>query len=193
MQKFANASWRGVDLMSQSQSDKEESKEMFGRTPYRKLPMQGKFTPPLKKPKQIVPDSDENSSSEYGNYDDDEPADDDDVLFRTPKRIDHTDGKVVQKWSTSTSLPEINRQIDALLARSLRSVGYVASHVTKTKETDWSFWKEAHVSALLNDALAHCVPSNKKTSEGIGGGHKEGTRGSEKSESRKNFGKKSEK
>ncbi len=83
---------RGLD-----DSDEEESEEMFGRTPYRKLSMQENFIPPLKKSKQIVPDSDENSSSDYGNYDDDERIDDDDVLFRTPKRIYHTDWKVDQK------------------------------------------------------------------------------------------------
>jgi hypothetical protein len=135
---------RGLDA-----SDDEESEEMFGRTPYRNLSMQEKITPPCKKSKQIVPDSDEYSPSEYGNYDDDERVDDDDFQFRTPKRIYQTDGKIVQKWSTSTSLPEINRQIDTLLARSPRCAGYVAKHVTKTKETDRSYWKETHVSALF--------------------------------------------
>jgi hypothetical protein len=114
------------------------------------------FTPPRKKSKQIVPDSDEYSPSEHGNNDDDESVDDDDVQFQTPKRIYQTDGKMFQKWSTSTSVPEINRQIDALLARSLRCAVYVAEHVTKTKETDWSYcqWKETHVSvsALFIDA-----------------------------------------
>ena len=57
------------------------------------------FTPPRKKSKQIVPDSDEYSPSEYGNYNDDESVDDDDVKFRTPKRIYQTDWKVVQKWT----------------------------------------------------------------------------------------------
>jgi hypothetical protein len=89
---------RGLD-----DSDEEESEEMFGRNPYRKLSMQEKFTPPRKKSKQSVPDSDDNSPSEHGNYDDDESVDDGDVLHRTPKRIYQTDWKVVKKWSTSTS------------------------------------------------------------------------------------------
>jgi hypothetical protein len=40
---------RGLDY-----SDEEESEEMVGRTPYRKLSMQEKFTPPRKNSKQIV-------------------------------------------------------------------------------------------------------------------------------------------
>ena len=143
--------------------EEEESEEIIGRNPYRKLrmPMPEKFTPPRKKSKQLVPDSDESSPSEKGNYEDDESGDDGDVALCTPKRIYQTDGKVVEQWSTSMSLPEINRQIDALLARCLRSAGYVAEHVTKTKETDRSYrdWKKTHLSALFNDALAHWTRS----------------------------------
>ena len=135
---------RGVD-----DSEVEESDEIFGRNPYRQLTMQEKFTPPRKKSKQFVPDSDENDV-------DDESGDDDDVSMCTPKRIYQTDWKVVDNWSTSLSLPEINRRIDAILARSLRSAGYVAEHVAKTKDTDRSYWKEAHVSALFNVAQPHC-------------------------------------
>ena len=40
---------RGLDY-----SDEEESEEMVGRTPYRKLSIQEKFTPPRKNSKQIV-------------------------------------------------------------------------------------------------------------------------------------------
>jgi hypothetical protein len=71
----------------------------------------------------------------------------------TPKRIYQTDWKVVEKWSTSITLPEIDRQIDAILARCLRSAGYVVEHVAKTKDTDRSYWKEAHVSSLFNVAI----------------------------------------
>jgi hypothetical protein len=135
---------RGLD-----DSEEEESEEIFGRNPYRQLTMQEKFTPPRKKSKQFVPDSDENDE-------DDESGDDDDGSVCTPKRIYQTDWKVVNKWSTSLSLPEINRRIDAILARSLRSAGYVAEHVTKTKDTDRSYWKETHVSSLFNFAQPHC-------------------------------------
>jgi hypothetical protein len=142
---------RGLD-----DSEEEESEEIFGRNPYRMLIMPEKFTPPRKKSKQIVPDSDESSPSENGNYEDDESGDDGDVALCTPKRIYQTDWKVVDKWSTSISLPEINRQIDAVLARCLRSAGYVAEHVAKTKDTDRSYWKKTHVSSLFNVAQPHC-------------------------------------
>jgi hypothetical protein len=142
---------RGLD-----DAEEEESEEIFGRNAYRKLTMSQKFTPPRKKSKQLVPDSDESSPSENGNYEDDESGDDGDVALCTPNRIYQTDWKVVEQWNTSMSLPEINRQIDAILARSLRSAGYVAEHVTKTKDTDRSYWKEAHVSSLFNFAQPHC-------------------------------------
>jgi hypothetical protein len=60
------------------------------------LSMQEKFTPPLKKSNQIVPDSDENSSSEYGNYDNNESVDDDDFLFATTKRILPVEGSACE-------------------------------------------------------------------------------------------------
>ena len=143
---------RGLD-----DSEEEESEQMFGRTPYRRLAMPQKFTPPRKKSRIIVADSDDSRSvSANENYEDDESGDDGDVAVFTPKRIYQTDWKVVEKWSTSISLPEIDRQIDAILARCLRSAGYVAEHVAKTKDTDRSYWKEAHVSSLFNVAQPHC-------------------------------------
>ena len=131
---------------------------MFGRTPYRRLAMPQKFTPPRKKSKTMVADSDESlrSVSANENSEEDESGDDDDVALFTPKRIYQTDWKVVEKWSTSISLPEIDRQIDAILARCLRSAGYVAEHVAKTKATDRSYWKETHVSSLFNVAQSLC-------------------------------------
>jgi DNA-directed RNA polymerase specialized sigma54-like protein len=128
---------------------------MFGRTPYRKLAMPQQFTPSRKKPKIVVDDSAESlrSVSANENSEEDESGIDDDVALFTPKRIYQTDWKVVEKWSTSMSLSEIDRQIDAILARCLRSAGYVAEHVAKTKDTDRSYWKEAHVSSLFNVAI----------------------------------------
>ncbi len=143
---------RGLD-----DSEEEESEQMFGRTPYRRLAMPQKFTPPRKKSRIIVADSDDlRSVSANENYEDDESGDDGDDAVFTPKRIYQTDWKVVEKWSTSMHLPEIDRQIDAILARCLRSAGYVAEHVAKTKDTDRSYWKEAHVSFLFNVAQPHC-------------------------------------
>jgi hypothetical protein len=144
---------RGLD-----DSEEEESEKIFGRNAYRKLTMPQKFTPPRTKSKIIVADSDESlrSVSANENFEDDESGDDGDVALCTPKRIYQTDWKVVEKWSTSMSLPEIDRQINAILARCLRSAGYVAEHVTKTKDTDRSYWKETHVSSLFNVAQPHC-------------------------------------
>jgi hypothetical protein len=142
---------RGLD-----DSEEEQSEEIFGRKAYRQLAMPQKFTPPRKKSKIIVADSDESSVSANENSEDDESGDDGDVALCTPKRIYQTDWKVVEKWSTSISLPEIDRQIDAILARCLRSAGYVAEHVAKTKATDRSYWKETHVSSLFNVAQPHC-------------------------------------
>jgi hypothetical protein len=139
-------------------SEEEESEEIFGRNAYRQLAMPQKFTPPRKKSKIVVADSDDSlrSVSANENSEEDESGDDDDVALFTPKRIYQTDWKVVEKWSTSISLPEIDRQIDAILARCLRSAGYVAEHVAKTKATDRSYWKETHVSSLFNVAQPHC-------------------------------------
>ena len=118
---------RGLD-----DSEEEESEQMFGRTPYRKLAMQQQFTPPRKKPKIVVDDSAESlrSVSANENSEEDESGVDDDVALFTPKRIYQTDWKVVEKWSTSITLPEIDRQIDAILARCLRC-GLIMGIVTR--------------------------------------------------------------
>jgi hypothetical protein len=134
-------------------SEEEQSEKIFGRNPYRQLEMYEKYTPPRKKSRLLVPDSDDYPPSENGNEEDDESGDDVGGASYTPKRIYQTDWKVVEKWSTSISLSEIDRQIDAILARCLRSAGYVVEHVAKTKDTDRSYWKEAHVSSLFNVAI----------------------------------------
>jgi hypothetical protein len=108
---------RGLD-----DSEEEESEEIFGRTAYRQLAMPQKFTPPRKKSKIVVADSDESLRSVSANEhsEEDESSDDDDVALFTPKRIYQTDWKVVEKWSNSMSLPEIDRQIDAILGEVAR-------------------------------------------------------------------------
>jgi hypothetical protein len=140
-------------LLDSEEEQSEESEEIFGRNPYRQLSMHEQFSPPSKKSRILVPESDD---YEEENKEDDESCDDGGVASYTPKRIYQTDWKVVETWSTSTSLSEIDRQIDAILARCLRSAGYVAEHVAKTKDTDRSYWKEAHVSSLFNVAQPHC-------------------------------------
>ena len=44
---------------------------------------------------------------------------------------------------------EIRREIDEILEKSLKDAGYRAEHVSKTKETDRAYWKEAHVSLFM--------------------------------------------
>jgi hypothetical protein len=69
---------RGLD-----DSEEEESEQMFGRTPYRRLAMSQKFTPPRKKPKIVVDDSAESlrSVSANENSEEDQSGDDDDVAL----------------------------------------------------------------------------------------------------------------
>ncbi len=43
---------------------------------------------------------------------------------------------------------EINRDIDAILEQSLKDAGYPAEHVSKTKDTDRAYWKEAQASYI---------------------------------------------
>jgi hypothetical protein len=108
-----------------------------------RLTMQEDFTPPRKKSTLDVPDSDDSRASE--NKHDDESVVEEATF--TPNRIYQADWKVVtvQRWSTSTSLPKINRQIDSLQVQYLKCVAQCgiprrrAERVLKTKETDWSY------------------------------------------------------
>jgi hypothetical protein len=43
---------------------------------------------------------------------------------------------------------EINRQIDGIMKQSLKDAGYRAEHVSKTKDTDHPYWKEAQASYM---------------------------------------------
>ena len=138
---------RKLKRLNLEQSDEDEGEEMFGRTPYRKLLVQEAFTPPRKKSRPVVPDSEEFSSSE--DEDEDDSGDDGHRALYTPKRIYQTNWKLVERWSTSLSVPEINRRIDAILAQSLKSAGYHAEHVSKSKDTDRAYWKEANVSFFV--------------------------------------------
>ena len=68
----------------------------------------------------------------------------------TPRRRYYqTQWQLVKKWSKDRyQQAEINRQIDGIMKKSLKDAGYRAEHVSKTKDTDRAYWKEAHVRSI---------------------------------------------
>ena len=115
------------------------------KTPYRKLSMMEDFTPPRKKGRIMVRDSE--SEDEDSDENGEEEEDVHDLCRPTPKRIIQTKWVEVKQFSKSTyTMPDINHSIDAILAQSLKNAGYYSEHVSKTKDTDRAFWKEVHVS-----------------------------------------------
>jgi hypothetical protein len=68
----------------------------------------------------------------------------------TPRRRHfHTQWQHVKQWSKDTHQEaEINRNIDAIMEQSLKDAGYRAEHVSNTKNTDRTYWKEAHVRSI---------------------------------------------
>ena len=112
------------------------------KTPYRQLDMPQHFTPPRKQ-KVVVPASDESEQAE---------TDEEQQLSSGRKRVYKTNWSVVSSWSKDRiQEAEIRREVDAILEKSLKDAGYRAEHVSKTKETDRAYWKEAHVSLLISD------------------------------------------
>jgi hypothetical protein len=124
------------------------------KTPFRKLSMPSEFTPPRNHSKVLVRDSEDEVTAEDEDYVEE---------FQnsvTPKRLYHTNWVEVKRWSKSRmTMSEINREIDALLSQSLKNAGYLTEHVSKTKETDRAYWKEAHVSfsCMCNCSCVHNV------------------------------------
>ena len=115
------------------------------KTPYRKLSMMEDFTPPRKKGRIMVRDSESEDEDSYENGEEEEDVHD--LCRPTPKRTIQTKWVDVKQFSKSTyTMPDINHSIDAILAQSLKNAGYYSEHVSKTKDTDRAFWKEAHVS-----------------------------------------------
>ena len=137
---------RGIPDSDEEMSDEFES-EFRKQTPYRKLSMPTQFTPPRKKSKVLVRDSDEEDNDEN----DDDDDDDDASTPLVPRRVITTSWKEIKVWSKSRhQLSDIDREIDGIMAQSLKNAGYHAEHVSKSKETDRAFWKEAHVSQLFS-------------------------------------------
>ena len=96
--------------------------------------MPERFTP-VKKSKIVVADSSSASDVEC----DSAPA--------TPVRIYNTKWVTVQRWKPAlTSQSQIDREIDEIMERSLIDAGYRSEHVSNSKATDRSYFKETHVS-----------------------------------------------
>ena len=132
---------------SDEEMSDELDSELTKKTPYRKLSMPINFTPPHKKSKVLVRDSDEEDNDEN----DDDDDDDDASTPLVPRRVITTSWKEIKVWSKSRhQLSDIDREIDGIMAQSLKNAGYHAEHVSKSKETDRAFWKEAHVSQLFS-------------------------------------------
>jgi hypothetical protein len=110
--------------------------------------MQEQFTPPRKKSKTVVPETDDDCEAEFN--DPEEQSEEEEIMTPTPRRRHfHTQWQHVKQWSKDTHQDaEINRNIDAIMEQSLKDAGYRAEHVSKTKDTDRAYWKEAHVRSI---------------------------------------------
>jgi len=137
---------RGL-LCSEEEDDDESVILTQSKTnPYRKLSMQEQFTPPSKKAKTVVPESDEDR--EPACHDSEEQSEDEEVMTPTPRRR-RSQWQHVKEWSKDTHQEaEINRKIDAIMEQSLKDAGYRAEHVSNTKNTDRAYWKESHVRSF---------------------------------------------
>ena len=110
--------------------------------------MPTQFTPPRKKSKVLVRDSDE---EDVDDIDDDDDEEEDASSLVVPRRVITTSWTEIKVWSKSRmQLSDIDREIDAIMAQSLKNAGYHVEHVSKSKDTDRAFWKEAHVSQVLS-------------------------------------------
>lgn len=112
-----------------------------------RLASQDDSTPSRQKSKSLLPDSVEESEE---NDDVAEDEDEGDSQLVTPRRVYNTNWVEVKRWSKDeTQKAQINREIDGILEHSLKNAGYRKEHVAKTKDSDRSYWKEAHVIFLL--------------------------------------------
>ena len=137
---------RGIPDSDEDMSDEFDS-EFRKQTPYRKLSIPSQFTPPRKKSKVLVRDFDEEDVDDIADDDDEE----EESLLVVPRRVINTSWTEIKVWSKSRmQLSDIDREIDAIMAQSLKNAGYHVEHVSKSKETDRAFWKEAHVSQFLS-------------------------------------------
>jgi hypothetical protein len=149
---------RGLLCSEEEDDDESVILTQSKNIPYRKLSMQEQFTPPCKKSKTFVPETDEDCAAAY--YDSEEQSEDEEVMTPTPRRRRfHSQWQHVKEWSKDThQVAEINRKIDAIMEQSLKDAGYRAEHVSNTKTTDRAYWKESHVRSfplfLLNRIVA---------------------------------------
>jgi hypothetical protein len=149
---------RGVISSEEEDDDESVILTQSKNNPYRKLAMQEQFTPPRKKSKTVVPETDEDCEAECN--DSEEESEDEEVMTPTPRRRHfQTQWQHVKEWSKDTHQEaEINRKIDAIMEQSLKDAGYRAEHVSSTKTTDRAYWKESHVRSfplfLLNNIVA---------------------------------------
>jgi hypothetical protein len=139
---------RGLLCSEEEDDDESVILTQSKNNPYRKLSMQEQFTPPRKKSKTVVPDTDEDCEAECN--DSEEQSEDEEVMTPTPRRRHfQTQWQHVKEWSKDTHQEaEINRKIDAIMEQSLKDAGYRAEHVSNTKTTDRAYWKESHVRSF---------------------------------------------
>jgi len=139
---------RGLLCSEEEDDDESVILTQSKSNPYRKLSMQEQFTPPSKKAKTVVPESDEDR--EPACHDSEEQSEDEEVMTPTPRRRRfHSQWQHVKEWSKDThQVAEINRKIDAIMEQSLKDAGYRAEHVSSTKTTDRAYWKESHVRSF---------------------------------------------
>jgi hypothetical protein len=112
------------------------------------LAMQEQFTPPRKKSKTFVPKTDVECEAILCNPE--EQSEEEELMTLTlRRRYYQAQWQLVKKWSKHRHQEaEINRDIDAILEQSLKDAGYRAERVSKTKDMDRAYWKEAQASYI---------------------------------------------
>ncbi len=139
--------WRRRGILCAEEEDDDESvmQSQSKNNPYRKLAMQEQLTSPRKKSKTVVPEA--NDECEARLCDPEEQSEEEEIMTLTPRfRYNQTQWQPVKKWSKHRHQEaDINLDIDAIMEQSLKDSGYWAEHVSKTKDTDHAYWKEAQV------------------------------------------------
>jgi hypothetical protein len=146
--KIIQNKWRRRGMLCSEEEDDDESVilSQAKNNPYRRLAMQEQFTPPRKRSKTIVPETDDECEAIL--CDPKEQSKEEELMTPTPRRRYYqTQWLPVKKWSKHRHQEaEINRDIDEIMEQSLKNAEYRAEHVSKTKDTDRAYWKEAQVS-----------------------------------------------
>ncbi len=146
--KIMEQKWQRSGILSSEEEDDDESvmQSLAKKNPYQRFAMQEKFTPPRKKSKTFVSETDDECKSFL--CDPEEQSEEEELMTPTPRsRYYQTQWQLVEKWSKDRyQQAEINRDIDEILEQSLKDAGYRSEHVSKTKDTDSAHWKEAQAS-----------------------------------------------